>query len=148
VAEFRQLGYENRRLAHADFRNDRAGAGEVGANHHVTVLYELKLKHGADGRLATVRLRYREPDTKEVVESQESLGRGQVLDSADEASPSYRLAAAVAQFAEILREGPRAKSVGLGRVLEEASRASADLGRPEDAVEFLDLVRRAAQRKK
>ena len=148
VAGFRQLGYENRRLAHADFRNDKVDAGEVGANHHVTALYEIKLKPGAEGRLATVRLRYKEPDTKEVVESQESLGRAQVLGSVNAASPSYRLAAAVAQFAEILRSGPRAKSVTLERVLEEASRASADLGRPEDAVEFMDLVKRAAELKK
>jgi Ca-activated chloride channel family protein len=148
VSEFRQLGYENRRLAHADFRNDRAVAGEVGANHHVTALYEMKLRPGAEGRLATVRLRYKEPDTKEVVESQESLGLGQVLGSVGGASPSYRLAASVAQFAEILREGPRAKAVTLRRVLEEASRASEELGRPEDAAEFTDLVRRAAGLKK
>jgi Ca-activated chloride channel family protein len=108
----------------------------------------MKLRPGADGRLATVRLRYKEPDTKEVVESQESLGMGQVLGSAGDASPSYRLAASVAQFAEILREGPRAKAVTLGRVLEEASRASEELGHPEDAVEFTQLVRRAAGLKK
>jgi Ca-activated chloride channel family protein len=148
VAEFRQLGYENRRLAHADFRNDKVDAGEVGANHHVTALYEIKLKPGAEGRLATVRLRYKEPDTKEVVESQESLGRAQVLGSVNAASPSYRLAATVAQFAEILRNGPRAKAVTLEKVLEEASRASADLKHPEDAVEFMELVKRAAELKK
>ncbi len=145
VVEYRQIGYENRRLANEDFRNDKVDAGEVGANHHVTALYEVRLKAGGEGRLATVRLRYREPDTKEVVESQESLGRGQVLGGVKDATSSYRLAAAVAQFAEVLRGS---KAIKLERVLEEASRASADLGRPEDAVEFVGLVKRAIELRK
>ncbi|HLF95119.1 MAG TPA: von Willebrand factor type A domain-containing protein [Planctomycetota bacterium] len=145
VVEYRQIGYENRRLANEDFRNDKVDAGEVGANHHVTALYEVRLKAGGEGRLATVRLRYREPDTKEVVESQESLGRGQVLGGIKDATSSYRLAAAVAQFAEVLRGS---KAIKLERVLEEASRASADLGRPEDAVEFVGLVKRAIELRK
>ena len=41
VAEYRLIGYENRVLANADFENDAKDAGEIGAGHHVTVLYEL-----------------------------------------------------------------------------------------------------------
>ena len=48
VSRFRLLGYENRRLAHEDFRNDTVDAGEVGAGHSVTALYEIKLHEDAD----------------------------------------------------------------------------------------------------
>jgi Ca-activated chloride channel family protein len=148
VTSWRLVGYEKRRLENQDFRNDKIDAGELGAGHHVTALYELSLKPGGEGRVATVRLRYKQPDTQEVIETQESIGRVQVLPTARDASPSYRLAAAVAQFAEILRESPHATGVTLAKVREQASEASADLDRPEDAVEFVELVKRAAALKK
>lgn len=144
VATFRQIGYENRRLAHQDFRDDKVDAGEVGAGHQVSALYEIELKPGAAGRLVTVRLRYREPDTKEVVELQESTGRAQVLGAWTDASASWRLAAAVAAFGEILKGNPALKGVELGAVAEAAEKAVADLDRPEEAVEFLALVKKAA----
>jgi Ca-activated chloride channel homolog len=144
VAAFRQIGYENRRLANQDFRNDKVDAGEVGAGHQVTALYEVELKPDAPGRLVTVRLRYREPDTKEVVELQESTGRAQVKAAWTEASPGWRLAASVAAFGEVLKGNPAVKGVSLGAVAETVEKAVADLGHPEDAVEFLGLVKKAA----
>ena len=57
---------------------------------------------------------------------------------------SYRLAASVAQFAEMLRESPDAARVGYAQILEQAGAATNDLDRPADAVEFIDLVRKAA----
>ncbi len=143
VDSFRQIGYEKRRLRNEDFRNDKIDAGELGAGHHVTALYEIALRPGAEGRLATVRLRFRDPATKEMIELQESIGRENLLGSAREASASYRLAAAVAQFAEILRDSPHARNVKLSRVSEEAHAAANDLERPADAVEFVGLVKRA-----
>ena len=79
------------------------------------------------------------------MESQESLGLAQVTEDLKDASPSYRLAAAVAEFAEALRGS---KAVKLAQVLKEATRAAADLKQPEDAVEFVDLVKRAAELRK
>ena len=61
VSRFRLLGYENRRLAHEDFRDDTVDAGEVGAGHSVTALYEIKLRENADGKLATVSIRHEDP---------------------------------------------------------------------------------------
>ena len=61
VSRYRLLGYENRRVADEDFRNDAVDAGEVGAGHSVTALYELKLRDDDDGALATVMLRYEDP---------------------------------------------------------------------------------------
>ena len=58
VESYRLIGYENRDIADKDFRNDRVDAGEVGAGHNVTALYELVLADGAKNKneLATVRL--------------------------------------------------------------------------------------------
>ncbi len=144
VASFRQIGYENRRLANEDFRNDKVDAGEVGMGHQVTALYEIELKPVPLGRLVTVRLRYREPATKEVVELQESTGRAQVKAAWTEATPQWRLAASVAAFGEVLRGHPAMKGVGFDAIAETVEKAVSDLGRPEDAVEFLSLVRKAA----
>ncbi len=148
VATFRLIGYENRHVDNRDFRNDKVDAGEVGVGHHVTALYELRLKPDTLGRLATVRIRYKDLALKEVVEAQESLGRAQVKALAVNGSASWRMAATVAMFAEILRESPRAKGVTWDRVLAEAERAARDLDQPEDAREFVELVKKAAALKK
>ncbi len=59
VSRYRLLGFENRDVADRDFRNDKVDAGEVGAGHEVTALYEVKLaKERPRGTLATVRLRW------------------------------------------------------------------------------------------
>ena len=80
VAEYRLIGYENRALANEDFDNDAKDAGEIGAGHHVTALYELAPAEAAAGarshserrRMPTsapgransfvVNLRYKKPD--------------------------------------------------------------------------------------
>lgn len=142
VASFRLLGYENRRLENKDFRNDKVDAGELGAGHQVTALYEIALKPEAKGRLATARLRFREPGTGEVLEIQESIGRAQVLETVEKASASYRLAACAVQFAELLRGNA---SVGWGRIHDEAHAAAEELGRPEEAVELLQLLKIAGR---
>ena len=68
VRSYRLLGYENRRVADRDFRNDEVDAGEIGAGHSVTALYEIKLHDGAEGEVATVYLRYEDPDSGKVTE--------------------------------------------------------------------------------
>ena len=103
VSRFRLLGYENRRLAHEDFRNDTVDAGEVGAGHSVTALYEIKLHESADGKLATVSIRHENPDTGHVTEVNESIATDALKASFQETTPTFQLAASVAEFAEILR---------------------------------------------
>ena len=58
VSRYRLLGYENRRVAGEQFRDDTVDAGEIGADHSVTALYELKLHDGVEGALGTVFVRY------------------------------------------------------------------------------------------
>ena len=103
VSRFRLLGYENRRLAHEDFRNDTVDAGEVGAGHSVTALYEIKLHEDANGKLATVSIRHENPDTGNVTEVNRSISTDALKGSFEEATPAFQLVASVAEFAEILR---------------------------------------------
>lgn len=103
VSRFRLVGYENRRLAHEDFRDDTADAGEVGAGHSVTALYEIKIHENADGKLATVFIRHENPDTGNVTEVNRSISTDALKGSFEETTPAFQLAASVAEFAEILR---------------------------------------------
>ena len=103
VSRFRLLGYENRRLAHEDFRDDAVDAGEVGAGHSVTALYEIKLHENADGKLATVSIRHENPDTENVTEINASISTDALKNSFEETTPAFQLVASVAEFAEILR---------------------------------------------
>ena len=68
VAAYRLIGYENREVADRDFRNDYVDAGEVGAGHDVTALYELELRDRARGPVGTVWVRYKDPDSNRAVE--------------------------------------------------------------------------------
>ena len=104
VSRFRLLGYENRRLAQEDFRDDDVDAGEIGSGHSVTALYEIKLySEGVVGKLATVFIRHEDPDTTNVTEVSREIFANELKGSFEEASTSFQLAASVAEFAEILR---------------------------------------------
>ena len=122
VSRFRLLGYENRRLAHEDFRNDTVDAGEVGAGHSVTALYEIKLHEDADSKLATVSIRHENPDTGNVTEVSTSISTGALKGSFEEATPAFQLAASVAEFAEILRGSFWAQEGSLEIVRETVER--------------------------
>ena len=140
VSRYRLLGYENRGVADEDFRNDAVDAGEVGAGHSVTALYELKLVDAADGRVATVSLRYEEPDSGEVVELSRELDRGEIRAEFEETSPRFQLAATVAEYAEILRESYWAQEGSLEDVLVHAERVGELLLGDPDVTEFAEMV--------
>ncbi len=167
IAAWRQLGYEKRQLAAEDFTNDRKDAGEIGADHQVTVLYELvpaDLAVGAqaaneDGlryqparrpaapviaerhnELLTVKLRYKEPTG-----SVSKLVQGVVTDEQVRQAPSVdqRFAGAVAAFALRLR-GTEAMNLDFAAIASEARRS---LGNDPQGYrrEFLQLIERAAR---
>ena len=147
VSRYRLLGYENRRVADEDFRNDSVDAGEVGADHSVTALYELKLRDSADGRIGTVRVRYQDPDSLEVTETSRELQRVELASEFRQASARFQLAAVVAEYAEILRESYWAQDGSLESVISEAWRVREALPGDTDVAEFVDLVTRAYQLK-
>jgi Ca-activated chloride channel family protein len=169
VLRYRLLGFENRDVADRDFRNDRIDAGEIGAGHQVTALYEVKLAGDIrSGRIATVRLRYarpvdrpwpdggeyegpdrrdpdaerNRPDTDGVREIGTGVDASDIRHDFADASPYLRLDAAVAEFAEILRHSYWAKESRISDVLPVARRAAGDL-HEKAADEFVSLLERA-----
>ena len=140
VSRYRLLGYENRRVADQDFRNDAVDAGEIGAGHSVTALYELKLVDDADGKVATVSLRYQEPDSDEVVEMSREIDRSEIRAEFEETSPRFQLAATVAEYAEILRESYWAQDGSIEDVLVYAERVRKLLPDDSDVAEFAEMV--------
>jgi Ca-activated chloride channel homolog len=115
VSEYRLIGYESRILAAKDFNDDRKDAGELGAGHNVTALYELippgsKSSDGVDALkyqtqqvkssssdILTVKLRYKKPDGKKSILL--SQVHKELKASWEEASDAFKLAAGVAAFA-------------------------------------------------
>ncbi len=143
VRSYRLLGYENRRVDDDDFRDDTVDAGEVGAGHSVTALYELKLHDEAEGVLGTVFLRYEDPDTGEVSEIDREFLRSELATEFGEASARFQMSAVVAEYAEILRESYWAQGSSLERVAAEAIRVQGLLPSDEDVSELASLVSRA-----
>ena len=142
VSRFRLLGYENRHLKHEQFRDDTVDAGEVGSGHQVTALYEVKLHPDATGKMATVSIRYADLDNHRVSEVSEDISVAQLHESFDAAPATFRLAASVAEFAEILRESYWAKDGSLDSVHQVIKDTFSDIS-SEQVVELMYLVNKA-----
>ena len=145
VSRYRLIGYENRRIADEDFRDDSVDAGEVGVDHSVTALYELKLHESADGVLGTVFVRHEDPDNGEVMEISQVLRRSDLAAEFEDASPRFQLSAVVAEYAEILRNSYWAQEGSLQAVASHARRVQELLMDDPDVAEFADLVSRAVR---
>jgi len=118
VSEYRLLGYENRALKREDFNNDKVDAGEIGAGHTVTALYEIvpagekgwleplrygsaaSVASGKSGEMAMLRVRYQLPEG-----GNSRLIEHPIVNSAAPASEDLRFAAAVAAFSQQLKDG-------------------------------------------
>lgn len=152
VLGYRLVGYENRAVADDDFRNDEVDAGEIGAGHSVTALYEVMLADGelaANANIATVYLRWHDVTTNEVLETAQALTVQEMADSFTESTPSFQLAATVAAFGETLRQSEAGYNISLTDLLAEAQRIDTLLttsqGPDADVTELVDLVWRAQQ---
>ncbi len=161
VSEYRLIGYETRLLNREDFNNDKVDAGDIGAGHAVTAMYEIvpvgsnghlmdPLRYRkatpvpageAAGEIAFLRLRYKLPaeDKSRLIER--PVGTGDIIDL-KRASDDLRFAAAVAGFGQLLRNDPYMKDFGYSEVAELATGAKGP-----DAfgyrAEFVQLVRLA-----
>jgi Ca-activated chloride channel homolog len=155
VREYRLIGYENRALAREDFNNDQVDAGEIGAGHRVTALYEVvpvgahghidPLRYGpagatvdGSGELAFVRLRYKRPD-EDVSRLIERPIPARALTRAGRESADFRFAASVAAFGQKLRGGEYLGSFGY-EAIAALARASTGTDRDGYRAEFLELV--------
>lgn len=144
VTSYRLVGYENRDVADEDFRNDRVDAGEIGSGHSVNALYEIRRAPGAQGPLATVRLRAKAPGGSVATEWQTPLAASALRPSTELSSPDLRFAAAVMGLAEILRASPHAEGWRLDTVLALAR--SATRAGDRDRQELVELVQTLARR--
>ena len=133
-----------RLLDHEDFRDDDADGGEIGSGHSVTALYEIKLHEGAVGQLATVFIRHEDPDTRQVTEVSKDIFAAELEDAFEDASPEFQLAAAIAEFAEILRDSFWAQEGSLETVHQVIEGILPQI-QDEGSDELIHLVNQAAR---
>ncbi len=149
VIQYRLIGYENRDVRDADFRNNVVDAGEIGAGHEVTALYEVKLSDDASpGRLATVRLRYELPWEKRFVELEQMADVERLCPSVLNAAPDLVLDACVAEFAEILRGSYWARDGSLAAILDLLRTLPGEFRAKPEVVGFEETVERAGALKR
>ncbi len=143
VKAFRQLGYENRALRKEDFRNDQIDAGEVGSGQSATALYELELQGSAREAIGVVRVRYRDLASGKIEEIAEPVSADCLKPSFDSADVRLRLAACVAEFAEILRGSPFAEGSEFRDVAAALRPVALELSIDGRVQELLRLVQNA-----
>lgn len=166
VKEYRLLGYENRALAREDFNNDKVDAGEIGAGHTVTALYELVLT-GSKGQrvdplryqhadqqnaqpetsfsdeLAFIKFRYKAVNENTSTLISRPVTRPKHIRAFEQASDDFRFSATVAEFGETLRQSQYVSRVNYQQIIDNALKAKG-----EDPFgyrsEFIQLVRLAS----
>jgi Ca-activated chloride channel family protein len=167
VAEYRLLGYENRRLKSEDFNNDKVDAGEIGAGHTVTALYELTLKSSNNpyldplryqkakvkndveiqgtqfsDEIALVKLRYKPVDSDKSQLITQAVMVNQITDF-DKQSDDFRFASSVVGFAHLLKQSHYWQDMSYQQIIDIASGAK---GKDKFGyrAEFINLVRSSA----
>lgn len=144
VSRYRLIGYENRDVADVDFRNDKVDAGEIGAGHTVTAMYEVELTR-EDAVPVTVRLRAKTPKGSKAKETAYAFSPKQNFASFSAAPEDFRFASAVMGAAEILRGSEHAAQWSLEEVISIA-KASGDSYESERS-EFISLMEKARELK-
>jgi len=164
VSEYRLIGYENRLLRAEDFSDDAKDAGEIGAGHTVTALYELvpagelgtagavdppkyqaqrQLTPAAGGdEYCALKLRFKRPDGEESKLLQQSLTDGPL--PFDQASADHQFAAAVAAFGMKLRDSVYDGNIDWLRI-EEIAAGALGADRSGYRAEFLKLLQTASE---
>ena len=163
VSEYRLIGYENRVLRREDFNNDKVDAGEIGAGHSVTALYEISLAKDATriddlrygnntvtkstnaktgDELAFVKFRYKLPTEDKSRLINQPITVQQITADLNKTSESFRFSAAVAAFGQSLRGGKYMEHYALENILALARGAR---GQDADGYrgEFIQLVQLA-----
>ncbi len=168
VASYRLIGYENRRLERQDFADDTVDAGEIGAGHTVTALYEVVPAPATSERtpaseplryqlpplplprvdpavlreLLTVRIRFKEPQSETSRQVEFPFTDGGV--GFADASGDFKFAAAVAGFGLILRDSPHKGQATFEQVLSWAEAGLSD-DKEGHRAEFVELVKQARE---
>ena len=159
VAQYRLLGYENRLLKREDFNNDKVDAGEIGAGHDVTAIYELTMIDANNktiddlryktppaatviksAEIAIVKLRYKQP-TSEKSQLITRIIRPSLLNN--KGSENFKFASAVAAFAQLLKGGKYLENYNFQDIIKLAqnNKGKDDFGY---RAQFIQLVRTSA----
>ena len=148
VESYRLIGFENRGVRDSDFRDDSIDAGELGAGHQVTAIYEVELADGVsiDDRedLGQVFLRWEDPDSGDVVEIDDDIRLRDIEPEWTDTPDDFQLATVVAAFAEVMRDNPYADSVDIDDLSREAEHL-ADMFDDDDVDDLAALIDHAAQ---
>ncbi len=156
VEEYRLIGYEKRLLNNEDFNDDKKDAGEIGAGHTVTVLYEIRpvgsgekmdidpLKYGKTeftnkDEVLTVKMRYKDPDGDKSKLISKTLKKAD-FKTFDKASTDFRFAASAAAFGQLLRDSQYLNGFNAKQIAEIASKAKGE-DENGDRAEFVKLIR-------
>jgi Ca-activated chloride channel family protein len=162
VAGYRLIGYENRLLRNEDFNDDKKDAGDIGAGHSVTALYEIvpagvevpsagkvdDLKYqqkpaaaaaGASGELLTVKIRYKEPNGQ----TSKLLSQPVKASESKAASTDFQWATAIAGFGMLLRDSPHKGALTWKQV---QAMAAASIGKDPEGYrkQALEMIKAAA----
>ncbi|MGM0558927.1 MAG: YfbK domain-containing protein [Myxococcota bacterium] len=140
VVSYRRIGYDNRALPDEFFRRDDVDAGEVGADQSVTALYEVELAPDATGRLGKLSIRYNEPFGEDGRELAAEFMATDMKASFLTATKHHRFAAALAGFAEVLKQTPLGRSLDIDALIEVADGATDGRKEREAAVYLMRRV--------
>ena len=156
VEEYRLIGYEKRLLNNEDFNDDTKDAGEIGAGHTVTVIYEIRpvgsgekmdidpLKYGKTeftnkDEVLTVKMRYKDPDGDTSKLISKTLKKAD-FKTFDKASTDFRFASAAAAFGQLLRDSQYLNGFTAKQIADIASKAKG-VDESGDRAEFVKMVR-------
>lgn len=162
VAEYRLIGYQNRLLAREDFNNDQVDAGDIGAGHSVTALYELTLTDATpaidplryvdrkpapqadtSNELAHLKLRYKPVGADSSVLLSRAIDANAIASDLAATDDAFRFAAAVAAFGERLRGGRYLNGLDYAAMIDLASNALGD-GDSVQRAGLVELIRLSA----
>jgi len=165
ISEYRLIGYETRALAREDFNNDKVDAGDIGAGHTVTAIYEISLASssnkandplryqsksskpfnslvGNKSELAFLRLRYKAPTAQKSQLLEIVIKKNDMINDLKDTSENYQFSAAVAGFAQLLRGGTNLSTMELTNIIHLAQQ-----GKGKDIHgyrgEFINMVKLA-----
>ena len=138
VESYRLVGYENRVMENEDFENDKKDAGEVGASHQVTVVYEVKMGQQTPGAntIMTLRVRYKNPGEDLSLLNEYALGN-EIIKA--ESTADTRFIGAVIQTCMLLHGSEYAEGITLEGIVEDLE--SLDISGDSYKVEFRDIMK-------
>src|ERR1035437_1980182 len=147
VAGHRLVGYEDRGLPDSSFRSPTSEGGAIGAGHSVTALYAVVLRSGlrSGDLLATVNLRWTDPQSARASEIAKDLYLGDLTSSFQAADSHFKLDSLVAATAEVLRDSPWIPGYGIGDLRREATALSEKLPQTAEAHDFLTMLDQMAR---